>query len=441
MRGATTSLRSATRVLLSLGFTSVLAGAAGFAAQIIAARLLGVVSFGAFAAALSAAGIVTSFVTFGVGRFWLRVFGEEGHSAVRWILPSLVVVGITSLLSTGAFAGWAMLAKVSDLVRDLALLLLPVIALWGVYDLVNTRLQLEERYAALSAWQAAPSLMRLGVVLVLLGLGGTAATLAAGYSGVAIALGVLSVASLWRMERGTWTLAGHGKPETSYRQQFDWKLVWETARSSFPYAMSALFYLIYYQSDIVLLAWLSDDSAAGLYQVAFVLVSAAYLPPLVLFQKYLQPKIHRWACHDQVKYRAVYGYGVGLMAVGGLIAGIAVYIAGPALVSALLGADYDGAGPALRVLSVAVPAHYVASAVGSMLVRDDHVRMRVRYQGATALLNIGINVAAIPSLGIVGAAGSTVLCEWALALMYYRAVRRHLVGSEEANQGNRKDRR
>src|SRR3546814_4412984 len=42
-----------------------------------------------------------------------------------------------------------------------------------------------------------------------------------------------------------------------------------------------------------------SDEAAGVYNVAFVIMSAVYLIPSVIYQKFLLPKIHIWANHDQ----------------------------------------------------------------------------------------------------------------------------------------------
>src|SRR3546814_5217311 len=51
------------------------------------------------------------------------------------------------------------------------------------------------------------------------------------------------------------------------------------------------------------------DEAAVVYNVAFVIMSAVYLIPSVIYQKFLLPKIHIWANHDQETFVKAYEKG------------------------------------------------------------------------------------------------------------------------------------
>jgi O-antigen/teichoic acid export membrane protein len=399
----------------------LIGAAAAFAAQVIAARLLGSMHYGALSAALAAVGIVSPVVGFGVGPYWLRAFGLEGHAAQRWLPGSLRLVLATSVAGVGAVAAWAVASGVSPLTRSLTLALLPVAAVQGVYELAQARLQLEERYVALAWW--------LSVATVVLGIGGSAVGLAAGYSAAAIGVTLVGIASVIGMSRGRWTLAGHDAAPFSTPVAVQPGAL-GVARECWPFALGGLFYLIYYQSDIVLVAWMVNDKAAGIYQVAVVVVAGVYLLPAVVYQRYLLPKLHRWAEHNRGRFLSVYRYGCGMMSALGLVMGLVVALAGPTAVRLLFGQEYAGAGTALRILSLGVAAHHVATAVGGVLVTGPHMRKKVRYQGATALLNVGLNLLAVPYIGLLGAAASTAICEVCLAVMYLIAVRRHVFGPD-----------
>src|SRR3546814_7151118 len=63
-----------------------------------------------------------------------------------------------------------------------------------------------------------------------------------------------------------------------------------------------------------------SDEAAGVYNVAFVIMSAVYLIPSVIYQKFLLPKIHIWANHDQETFVKAYEKGRLFMFLTGIAA-------------------------------------------------------------------------------------------------------------------------
>ncbi len=84
-------------------------GGAGlsFLAQVLFARQLTPGDYGALASALVAVTLLASLAGFGVGQFWLKIFGAEGWLARRWLRPSLGFASLSCLaacLSLGALA-------------------------------------------------------------------------------------------------------------------------------------------------------------------------------------------------------------------------------------------------------------------------------------------------------------------------------------------------
>ena len=53
----------------------------------------------------------------------------------------------------------------------------------------------------------------------------------------------------------------------------------------------------------------ANDTQAGLYGIALSVMTAIYLIPVTIYQKFLLAKLHRWSAHDKPKFWMVYRKG------------------------------------------------------------------------------------------------------------------------------------
>jgi O-antigen/teichoic acid export membrane protein len=201
-------------------------------------------------------------------------------------------------------------------------------------------------------------------------------------------------------------------------------------QQSWPFALAGVFYLIYFQSDILLLGWMVGPEAAGLYNAAFAVMAAVYLLPSVAYQKYLLPKLHRWAEHDRPRFLAVYRFGNAASLLLGFAVAAALLLVAPWGMPLVFGEAYRTSGQLLLVLALAVPGRYLATSVGSVLVTQDNMRRKVWLMGLTALVNLALNMLLIPRYGVYGAAWATVASESVLVLAYLYAAWRYVFGRE-----------
>ncbi len=425
------SLRPRLHVIsaISLLWVGSLAGAGcAFLTQIMLARHLAPAGFGAFAASLNIVTLAAPLASFGLGGFWLRIFGEEGWRAERWLKPSLrYAIGTTTAVLAGLLL-WAFFGPHDEQTRWIIAILSFHLLGFVAVDLVSSKLQLEARYRALALWQFFPHFVRLALIASL------AWTMMRGlqlqdvvivYAVTAAAASGMGIRYLWQMRQGRFDLHGHGaRPETS--GEFVEPPLRQVASIAWPFGMAGLFHLVYYQIDIVLLKYLQGDDAAGVYSVAFVVMGAVYMLPSVIYQKFLLPKIHRWANHDRDRFVHVYRTGRLVMLGIGLAGMLAIWILSPLVVNILFGPDYSAASTALRILAFAIPLRFVATAVGSTLTTQDHMRTKVKLMGSVAVINIVLNLALIPIYGINGASVATVVSELTLLVLYYYGSRKYV---------------
>ncbi|MGV7121199.1 oligosaccharide flippase family protein [Sphingopyxis sp. 550A] len=420
-------LRAASAVSL-LWFGSLAGAGCAFLVQVLLARRLDAAEFGAFAAALNTVTLIAPLASFGLGALWLRIFGEEGWGGMRWLRGSLrYIVGSTALVLAG-LALWAFYGPHDATMRGLLVLLSAFLLSQIAVELVSSRLQLEARYLALALWQFLPHLLRLialAAFAFLLTRHISLEQAALAYAGVSLIVVAIGAYYLWQMYHAHFSLHGHGpKPETmpagpapSLRRIF---------AEAWPFGAAGVFHLIYFQSNIILLKYIRGDEAAGVYNVAFVVMSAVYLFPSVIYQKFLLPKIHIWANHNQERFVEAYKKGRAFMLLTGIAAMIFVSILSPFIISTLFGQKYEDAHVILSILSIAIPIRFVATSVGSLLVSGRNMANKSYIMGTVALLNLGANILLIPRYGLYGAAISTILCELVLLVLYYTYSRKYV---------------
>lgn len=416
--------RQAAFAISLLWFATAAGAGMVFLGQILLARGFGPSAYGLFASSLATVTMVAPLAGFGLSQFRLRAYGAEGWAADRWLRPSLRFTAITSLLAIALVVGWAFFGEaVSQETRRVLLLLVPVILGLLAVDLVGSKLRLEERYQALAGWQLLmPGGRLLVACLAILMPAATVDSVAVGYCAIALIAIALGVPQLRAMLRGEMKLRGHGARDASLAPPSP--ATSALVSQAWTYGLAAALYPVFYQVSTVLLKYLGDDAQAGRYGIALAVMTAIYLLPSTVYQKFLLSKLHRWAVHDKPKFWRVYRQGNIAMLLSGLAIGLALAVSAEFLVPIAFGKQYLGVEGVLMVLALCVPIRFLSTAVGSALLTEGHMRYRVRAMALATAIAVLLNALLIPSYGGMGAAVATVIAETMLLLAMYLGVRR-----------------
>lgn len=408
-----------------------------FMTHVVLARELTPSGYGVFAAALATITLLAPLAGFGMRGFWLKAFGAEGWGAVRWLTRSFRFVILSTSVTLLLLAIWAAFGPHYESFRWLLLWLMPVIVGYSFIELVSANLQLEERYNALAVWRLMPQLARLLLVLLVVS-GATGQvnldTIAVVYAAVAFVIMTAGFVQLRGMVQGRFTLKGHPK-SSGTENMLQTKVasivrVSDVARQAWPFALSGVFYLVYYQSPVILIKYLTSDEAAGIYNVSITIMVLVYLLPSAIYQQYLLPKIHRWANYDRSRFLEVYRVGNGGMLLLGVFASGAIMLLTPWVIPLLFGKVYQEAVSLLAILALCAPVRFLAISTGATLVTQEHMRLKVLYMGMAAVINVLLNLLTIPVYGAQGAAVSTLMSEIMLLTLYLLAVRKHVFGGD-----------
>lgn len=407
----------------ALWLSSLLSAMFAFLLQIVLARSFSVEDYGAFASAFTLVSLLIPLVGFGIAQYWLKVFGQSGYGAFSSVRPGEQVVKLNASIVAICLLAWAFFGPHTPLMAiALCLLFFYLLGQVGV-ELLMVRFQLEGNYLLLSVWQVLPSLVRLifGLLIVfLLGELASITHLLVMFAAIGVSTFILSMVFLRPFYLGVIKLDGHEKHQGDSNNAFLDRIE-TTYKQAWPFALATLFYLIYFQSDIILLQYLVGEWSAGIYNVAFIIMAAVLLFPGVLYQKLLLPKMHRWAYHDSKRFNDAFKVGNLLMLVLGVLAMFFAWWLVPWLVPIAFGSDYADSIDVFLMLAFTIPVLFVASSYGSILVTQENIRTKVLLMGVVALLNIVLNSLWIPEYGMVGAALSTLLSNAVLLLLYMMA--------------------
>jgi O-antigen/teichoic acid export membrane protein len=398
---------------LSLAFGAGLNGLS----QLILVRHLDPASYGSIAAAFSAASVVTPLASLGLGGHILQRFGQEGQAARRWLFPSALCLVFSSLAAALILAGWSLIANADARITQLTLLLIPWCIMQGSSGFLQALYQVEGLYPGLAAWQLAPSAGRLAAALAAF-LANKSASFVAGATSLAAAAIILGQTVAFRRFTQLGKVPTNEAASTTERPS-----LWSVLLGSWPYAAGGSLFLIYYQSDIFILAWLKGPRASAPYAAASLVLTFIYHFPAAVHQQYLAPKLNRWAWHDRNRLQSVQRLALTLVTAFGIVIAVAVATTAPWAASKLFGPAYQEAGFLLRWLAVGIPLRYLSVGLGSGLITPRQARLRVVCQGLTAAVNVSMNLFLIPRFGALAAVASTITSETVLLFTYFWALK------------------
>ncbi|MGH9879443.1 MAG: oligosaccharide flippase family protein, partial [Nitrososphaerales archaeon] len=358
--------------------------------------------YGALASAISVATFVSVFYGFGITQYWLAAYGREGWGAQRWIRSSIRLVLISTVLINLVYIAWAAFGPHSGMERDILLILsFFSIGQLGV-DIVAAKLQLEEKYTKLAAWQAVPQASRFlaSAIILFLVKGSDVRCVAIVFGLVGMVVLIIGWISAQKMVDGEICLVGHGpKPRVDLQPARQLKDLWYEL---YPFGAAAALGFIYSQGNIVMVRYLTDETGAGIYSAAQTLMNAVMLLPVIVFHKYLIPKYHRWAYSDGRKLRSVYVLSEKVMAASGIAFMFVFLIFSEEITSLIFGRSYKDSAAVIRILSLAIPVYFLSYSSAAVLATRGNMKKKIKYMLLAAISNVILNVILVPAHGPVG---------------------------------------
>jgi O-antigen/teichoic acid export membrane protein len=175
--------------------------------------------------------------------------------------------------------------------------------------------------------------------------------------------------------------------------------------------------------DVLIIAFLLDDYAVGLYAPAEGIINALYIVPLAIhfvmvpvLSNLFQRDINQaWLTTRRFFYVLVL-VGLGLFL---------VVFFGAEFIVLLLGPSYAGSLEILKILSIILFIHSISFGTAAILVATKQQSQRTIVQAVAVFINITLNIYVIGKWGITGIAFVYVLTEIVLLAGYSFLVARY----------------
>jgi len=187
-----------------------------------------------------------------------------------------------------------------------------------------------------------------------------------------------------------------------------------TVRLGLRYHLGVVFLFLLYRVDILILDTRVSQYQVGLYSLAVALAEATYLGTIAIAQVMLP--FQASAALDAAAETTVRTMRINALVA--LASWVLLAAACPWLIPLVYGGAFRHAYAALVVLGPGIVATGTVRSAGGYLIRLNRPSRLASLTGAAMLLNVALNFALIPELGIIGSSLASSIAYAALAVAY-----------------------
>lgn len=193
------------------------------------------------------------------------------------------------------------------------------------------------------------------------------------------------------------------------RWQVDTSLARRVFRDARPLLLTSLLSLLIYNADVIVLRLFRDRAEVGLYLVAYTLLNFIGVLGNVITLSLL-PTLRRLRNAPE-QASAIYHSTMAQAFAAGLPVAVGATLLAPGILALVFGSEYTASAAPLRILIWSFPLLLLRSVEAGALIAQGRQHQVLILTGVAAAVNLSLNFAVIPFLGMVGAAATTVLAE------------------------------
>jgi O-antigen/teichoic acid export membrane protein len=209
------------------------------------------------------------------------------------------------------------------------------------------------------------------------------------------------------------------------RLEFDFSRLIEMLKLGLPYGIAVIFLYIYFQIDMVMLALMRSPLEVGIYSAAYRLIAILLLIPGIV-TSVLYPILFQLGVESKEKHQETIEKIFKVLSAVGIPGSVLLFVLANPLLTWLYDNRFPQSIPIMMLLSWFFALECLSFSLGDVLTTTNRQWTRAKIQGGAALLNIAINLYAIPRYGIYGASVATLITELYVFIMYYWIVRRQV---------------
>lgn len=325
-----------------------------FLFTVYVARYLGTEGFGLLSFVVASMGILGVVTDLGINSLMVRDISVKKELTGKYLGNVILIKVFLSLLIFGTlFAVLALGSYPSETVGVTLFIGLSVIisSFTGMFTAVFQSYQ-KMHFQAIGEITR-NVLMLIGAFLII-SLNGSIVVLASIYFYVNVVVLVYSAGIvLWRF----------AKPKI----EVDWIFWKKIFRTSLPIGGMAIFFLIYFRIDTVMLSYMKGDVAVGLYNAAYRLIDATMVIPAIIMTAVF-PVLSHYHASDRGVFLKVYEKSFKFLLFLGLLMAVAVTLLSSQITGVVFGDAFLDSAGALQILIWASAVLFLSSVLGSVLI-------------------------------------------------------------------------
>ncbi|HDY8232974.1 TPA: oligosaccharide flippase family protein [Vibrio vulnificus] len=402
-----------------LWFGGLMTALLGFVSQVILARSLDVESYGLLSSVLSMVNIAAPLALFGTTSYLLKIIGSKGYNSQSWVEGSFRLVTLNQMVIYSLLLVWAFFgphdAETRMTITILGVCFIGVSAL----EFCSTRFQVEERYGMLFLSQIMQPTLRCCIVIALLISGSQSIQyVSVTYAFASLLCFLYAFYHIIKWLKGDISLKGHERKIFKLKNEKSVSLL-EVLLKCAPFALSGIFYLLWSQSHLILIKYFLTDKYAGYFGVSILIVNTISMAPMILYNKYLLPKMHRWVHKNTEKLATTYRKGNAFMFLLGIVCGFLLFNLSEPFVILVFGHEYLYSIYLLKVFSFLLPIRFVGYNTGAILMLNNNIQFKLKTMAFVSFLNVILNAALLKEYGVLVAVYSIIISELCLVIGYY----------------------
>ena len=398
-----TAFRRIGRNAIFKTLTEVSGRALSFIFYVALARWLGDAALGAFSLLYSVGAVAVFLVDPGLNLLMIREAPRDEGYLARTAGAALAAKLALSAACVAAAAGYGLAAGYSlDMVALFALMGAQMAAFaLAEYAgaLFQARQSMEHETLALGAGKIAVT--GLAVLALMLG------------AGLAATLVVMTAAQAAAAAGALWWAGRHGSP---LAPRWDAAEMGHLVRAAAPLGVVTFFTIVFYRLDVIAAPLLGVElGPLGHYSAGVKILDVALAAPTLMMAAAF-PTLSALAGASREGFRAAANRAVAGAAAAGALAGGAIWAVSDPLVTLLYGAAFAPAAEPLRWLAAAGVVMFARHALIFTLLLDGRQGRAALLTGLAGALNMALNLALVPSLGITGMAQAKLYTDLMLSL-------------------------
>lgn len=382
---------------------------------VLLTRLLGVEDFGKLTFALSFVILFSILPDIGISTLAIREVAKNKEDALKYLLNGVVSKLIFSIIA------FCLLSAVINVMHSSASVIhvVYILGLWMIIDSFSYFAYSFFRAFEKMEYEAYLNAVEKAILLALV------------FAAYRLHFELMHVACIFLAVSAAKLLLGMYftsiviKPVLSMQVVLNIKFCKEMLKESWPFALMAVFGMIYFRIDTVMLEMMKGSYAVGLYNAAHKLMEGLTFIPQ-MFTAALFPAFSNLYVTSREKLVLGYEKGFKILFIVALPVALGGTLLSKNIVLFMYGSDFAGSAAALQVLLWALFFVFLNFIIGTVLNSINRQRLLTLNTAVCMVINFILNLALIPKYSFVGAGVATIATEGILCLLGFFWVSKYL---------------